>query len=118
MIHTHNFLKINRERTGLSLQDMASIIGYDTGNLSKIESGKLDANMKIALAYHLILKVPLEKLFKYQYPETIYDCMENAQRLKGELEKGYQTKTSAKRTMSLDIIVDRLEALHTQYANA
>ncbi len=118
MIQAQNFLKINRERTGVSLQDMAIIIGYDAGNLSKIESGKLDANMRVALAYHLILKIPLEKLFKYHYPEITFDCTERASGLKSMLEEGYPTTTVAKRIMSLDTIIDRLEGLHNQYANA
>jgi len=116
MINAQNFLKINRERTGISLQDMANIVGYDTGNLSKIESGKLDANMRVALAYHLILKIPLERLFKYHYPEITFDCMERASKLKNMLEEGYPTTSIAKRIMSLDVIIDRLEALHKQYA--
>ncbi len=118
MINAQNFLKINRERTGISLQDMASIIGYDTGNLSKIESGKLDANMRVAMAYHLILKIPLERLFKYHYPEITFDCMGRASKLKSMLEEGFITTSLNKRIVSLDIVIDRLESLHKQYANA
>ena len=118
MTNAQNFLKINRERTGLSLQDMATIIGYDIGNLSKIESGKLDANMRIALAYHLILKIPLERLFKYHYPEITFDCMERANDLKKNLESGFMTTSINKRVAHLDIVIDRLESLHNQYANA
>lgn len=118
MTNAQNFLKVNRERTGISLQDMATIIGYDVGNLSKIESGKLDANMRVALAYHLILKIPLERLFKYHYPGITYNCMQEASTLKRELEEGYTTKSTQKRITSLDIIIDRLESLHNQYANS
>ncbi|GGG24846.1 hypothetical protein GCM10011344_26870 [Dokdonia pacifica] len=118
MTNAQNFLKINRERTGLSLQDMATIIGYDVGNLSKIESGKLDANMRIALAYHIILKIPLERLFKYHYPEITFDCMERASKLKSVLEEGYPTTTVVKRITNLDIVIERLEGLHTHYASA
>lgn len=118
MIQAQNFLKINRERTGLSLQDMAHIIGYDIGNLSKIESGKLDANMHVALAYHLILKIPLERLFKYQYPEITYECLQRADRLKGLLSEGFTTPSIDKRIQQVDIILDRLNGLHKEYGKA
>lgn len=118
MIQAQNFLKINRERTGLSLQDMAQIIGYDIGNLSKVESGKLDANMRIALAYHLILKVPLERLFKYHYPEVTYQCLQRTDRLKELLSEGFTTPSIEKRIEKVDIILDRLNSLHQQYGTA
>lgn len=118
MIQAQNFLKINRERTGLSLQDMAHIIGYDVGNLSKVESGKLDANMRIALAYHLILKMPLERLFKYHYPEVTYECLQRAGRLKEQLSEGFTTPSIEKRLQQIDIIFDRLSGLHEQYGTA
>lgn len=118
MIQAQNFLKINRERTGLSLQDMAHIVGYDIGNLSKIESGKLDANMRIALAYHLILKIPLERLFKYHYPEITYQCLQRADRLKGSLSEGFTTPSIDKRLQQIEIILDRLNSLHQGYGKA
>ena len=118
MIQAQNFLKINRERTGISLQDMAHIIGYDIGNLSKIESGKLDANMRVALAYHLILKIPLERLFKYQYPEITYECLERADRLKELLSEGFTTPSIEKRLEQVEIILERLNSLHEQYGKA
>ena len=58
MTNVSNLLKSYRERTGISLQDMATIIGMDIGNLSKVEHHKLDVNILILFSYHIILKNP------------------------------------------------------------
>ena len=117
MINALHYLKTHRKRTGISLSDMASIIGIDVGNLSKVETGKLDPNLKIAFAYHLILKIPLERLFKNHYPEVTADCLENANKLKEKLIDSLTSPTIGKRIIFLDTIIDRLQSLNKGYEN-
>ena len=59
---------------GISLQDMATIIGMDIGNLSKVEHHKLDVNILILFSYHIILKIPIERLFKNHYIFRDVNC--------------------------------------------
>lgn len=47
-----NYLKTYRKRIGIALKDMAKIIGIDTGNLSKIEHGKMKISTEVLLSYH------------------------------------------------------------------
>ena len=46
-----NYLKTFRRRTGFLLQDMAEIIGMNSGNLSKIETGQVTPSFEVILAY-------------------------------------------------------------------
>lgn len=115
MFNALHYLKSYRERTGISLQDMARIIGIDTGNLSKVEHRKLEPNLIILFAYHLILKIPIERLFKNHYPEVMKSCLENAHQLKEKLMDGLTTPVIGKRIIILDTIIDRLTELYTPY---
>lgn len=117
MTQTLHLLKSFRERTGISLQDMASLIGMDTGNLSKVEHGKLEPNISILFAYHLILKIPIEKLFKNHYPNVIKNCLRHGLALKDKLLEAMETPHIGKRLILLDTIIDRLVALDESYGN-
>lgn len=116
MTNALHLLKEYRERTGVSLQDMATIIGMDTGNLSKVEHQKLDASILILLAYHIILKIPIEKLFKNHYPEITKNCLRNALALKDRLLDEMKAPHIDKRLILADTIVDRLVELDNAYA--
>lgn len=115
MTNTLHLLKSYRERTGVSLQDMATIIGIDTGNLSKIEHGKLDANILILFSYHLILKIPIERLFKNHYPQVTKNCLRNGLGLKNKLIEAMDSPKISHRLILLDTIIDRLVALDNGY---
>ncbi|MCI2229931.1 helix-turn-helix domain-containing protein [Polaribacter sp. MSW13] len=117
MFNALHYLKTYRERAGISLQDMARIIGMDIGNLSKVENEKLEASVRILFTYHLILKIPMERLFKNHYPEITKNCLDNAQTLKERLLDGMTTPTVGRRLITLDTIIDRLETLQLQYGS-
>ena len=116
MLNAFHLLKSYRERTGVSLQDMANIIGMDAGNLSKVEHGKLEPSIIILFAYHLILKIPIEKLFKNHYPEITKNCLRNGLALKDKLIDGMKSPHIDKRLILIDTILDRLVDLDNAYA--
>lgn len=115
MHKTLHFLKSYRERTGILLQDMAKIIGIDTGNLSKIEYGKLKPSVPVLLGYHLILKIPIEKLMKNHYPKVTKDCLRNALKIKEQIIETNSIHNHGKRITLLDIVIDRLVELDNMY---
>jgi DNA-binding XRE family transcriptional regulator len=110
-----HLLKSYRERTGVSLQDMATIIRVDVGNLSKVEHGKLQANMTVVLSYHIILNIPIEKLFKNHLPSITKECLRNALPLRDKLIENMKTPNIDHRLQLLDTIIDRLADLDTEY---
>lgn len=117
MTNALHLLKSYRERTGISLQDMANIIGVDVGNLSKVEHGKLEPNILIVLSYHIILKIPIEKLFKYHYPEVTKNSLRNGIALKDKLMEEMKAPHIDKRLILVDTIIDRLVDLDNNYEN-
>lgn len=113
-LHSVHLLKSYRERTGLSLQDMATMIGMDTGNLSKVEYGKLEPSITIILAYHLILKIPVERIFKYHCKEVIKNSLRNSLALKENLMEALNKPNISKRIVQIDTIIDRLVLLDSK----
>ncbi len=111
MTNALHYLKTFRKRTGLALQDMASLIGIDTGNLSKIENGKSESSVRVLLAYHLILKIPIEQLLKNHFSEVIKDSLRNAIALKDRLLNAMTEPNISHQIILIDTIIDRLVAL-------
>lgn len=112
-----NYLKTFRERTGFLLQDMASLIGMHSGNLSKIETGSVTPSIDVMLAYHLILKIPLERLFKNHFKECLHELVFRSENLEQELLDQKASKTIYKRLDLLKIIVDRIKDTQAVYEN-
>ena len=115
MTHSLHYLKTYRERSQISLQDMAKMIGIDIGSLSKIEKGNRQPQLKTILAYHLILRIPIEKLFKNQYAETIKGSLANAILLKDKLLEAMTSPEVSDRINGIDSIIDQLIELDAVY---
>lgn len=103
-----SYLQSFRKRRGLSLQDMAFIIGIDTGNLSKIETGKRTPSLMVALSYHAILDIPIETFFKNNFGDILNYCLRNALILKDKCVGELSTPKIDERIMLLDAIIDSL----------
>lgn len=112
-----NYLKTFRKRTDFLLQDMAEIIGMSTGALSKIETGQLPPNIDVVLAYHLIFKIPIERLLKNHFKEGVYEMLLRSEALEQRLLDEKASKPIYKRLDLLKIIIDRLKDLNTLYAD-
>ena len=115
MINAKNYLKSYRERTGVLLQDIAVIIGMNSGNLSKIENDKREMTLLAILGYHFTLDIPIEKLFKDHYPEVLNYSLRNSLKLKDELLDKMITPNISHRIILLDSIIDRLKDLGAKY---
>lgn len=115
MTNALHLLKSYRERAGVSLQDMATMIGMDDGNLSKVEHGKLQASMTIVLSYHIILNIPIEKLFKHHFSSITKECLRGGLLVREKLMENMKTPNIDHRLGLLDTIIDRLVELDTNY---
>ena len=115
MTNALHLLKSYRERTGISLQDITTMIGMDIWNLSKLEHGKLQASMTVVLSYHIILNIPIEKLFKNHYPSITKECLRNALSIRDKLIENMKTPNVDHRLQLIDTIIDRLVELDNNY---
>lgn len=113
-----NLLKSFRERTGILLQDMAMMINVDTGNLSKMEHGKTELSVRVLLAYHVILKIPIERLCKYYYPEITKNCLQGVYALEDALVVLPRNPKVKHRMSLMETIRKRLEELSNEFDEA
>ncbi len=116
-MNTFYHLKTYRERSGIALGDMAEIISIDIASLSKIEKGKRKPPLSIVLSYHFILGIPIEKLCKNKYTELLKNNTLQAVALKDRLLDAMTGPHISDRIKNIDIIIDQLVNVETQYAN-
>ena len=81
-----NYLKQARRGANLTLQDMAYLLDMDFSNLSKYETGKKQPPARVIIAYHIITKIPLKKLFKYSLLALIDEVSSKTTSLISQLE--------------------------------
>ena len=110
-----HYLKTYRERTGISLQDMAQMIGIDIGSLSKIEKRKRKPDINVLLSYHFILGISIDTLYKNQYKEIVKTNLSNATVLKDKLLEAMTSPKISKRITTIDTVIDQLVELKNTY---
>jgi transcriptional regulator with XRE-family HTH domain len=104
-----------RKSKNIPLKEMARILGVDTGNLSKVESGKLMPSIYHSIAYHVVLNIPIKQLVKKHYPIIIKECLRNALAYKDELMDELESPDIPKEIIRLDTIIDRLVEADSNY---
>lgn len=96
---------------------MARILGMKDATLSRIESGIITPNIEVILAYHLILGIPVTKLFKEHARLLIDLSLDTSLDLEQYLLDQKASPSISKRLDLLTIIIDRLKTLNNEYEN-
>lgn len=94
---------------------MAYMIGIDSGNLSKMEAGKREPSLLVIIAYHIILNIPVNNLFKNEWKETTTNCLRNTISLKDTLLEEMTTPKLNHTVILLDTIIDSLIEQEKKY---
>ena len=86
----HNYLRTSRRRVGLSLDDVAQLLGY-TGVKSATHTGRHEAGerlpmLHVALAYERIYGVAVKELYAGVYRQVEAEIRERARTLLAEVE--------------------------------
>ena len=115
MKNTLHYFKRYRKSKNVPLKVMARLLGIDTGNLSKMESGKLTPSIYHMIAYHVILNVSSKSLVKKHYPIITKECLRNAIAYKDELLEELESPDIPKDVIQLDTIIDRLVEADSNY---
>ena len=115
MKNTLHYFKRYRKSKNVPLKVMARLLGIDTGNLSKVESGKLMPSIYHMIAYHIILNVSTNQLVKKHYPIIAKECLRNAIAYKDELMDELESPDIPKDIIQLDTIIDRLIEVERSY---
>jgi transcriptional regulator with XRE-family HTH domain len=115
MKNTIHYLQRYRKSKNVPLKEMARLLGVDAGNLSKVESGILMPSIYHMIAYHVILKIPVQQLIKKHYPIITKECLRNAIAYKDELMDDLECPDITKEIIRLDTIIDRLVEADSSY---
>ncbi|MGY8910948.1 MAG: helix-turn-helix domain-containing protein [Flavobacteriales bacterium] len=106
-----NYLKQARRSANLTLQDMAYLLDMDFSNLSKYETGKKQPPARVIIAYHIITKTPLKKLFKYSLFGVIDAVSSKTTSLISQLEDEMATPKLKKRILALYEVLNNIGCL-------
>lgn len=103
------FLKQARKHTHLCLQDMAFVLDMDISNLSKYERGKLFAPSQVVLSYHILSKIPLERLLREEVKGTTVNIVQRVKSLLELIEKEEPSAKNRQRITALEQILERVD---------
>ncbi|HNP66274.1 MAG TPA: helix-turn-helix transcriptional regulator [Aequorivita sp.] len=106
-----SYLKQARRSANLTLQDMAYLLDMDFSNLSKYEMGKKTPPARVIIAYHIITKTPLNKLFKYRILGIIDTVTGRTTSLISQLEEETGTPKLKERISNLYEILNNIGCL-------
>lgn len=106
-----SYLKQTRRKANLTLQDMAYLLDMDFSNLSKYETGKKLPPARVIIAYHIITKTPLKKLFKYSVLGLIDTVSSKTTSLISQLEDEVTTPKLKKRIANLYEVLNNIGCL-------
>jgi transcriptional regulator with XRE-family HTH domain len=81
-----NYLRAHRKRSGLSQNDVASLVGTQTGaSISRHERFRRQPTLPTALAYELVFGIPAQELFPGVFEGVKKATLARANALAGEL---------------------------------
>jgi transcriptional regulator with XRE-family HTH domain len=70
MTHSSSYLRSHRKRSGMSLKEIARILGYlHSGEISRHERLTSVPSLRAALRYEALYQVPIRKLFPALFEE-------------------------------------------------
>ncbi len=108
----HNKMQYHRRRKHLQQNDILKLC--DIGNqitVSRYEHGERMPTLRSAIAYHLILDVPMEQLFPQLYQNLYQQIMEGAELLKVSLSEMNMTQLVAYKNQFLEDLTNRIGCL-------
>jgi transcriptional regulator with XRE-family HTH domain len=107
MINKTNLLKKCRKESNFVLQDVATLLDIDPGNLTRYESGKRLPTPEVLLTYHILFGASLIELMQPLYERVIKNMKQRSLRLIPQLI-AMQTPKSKQRVAYLQRLVNEL----------
>ena len=100
--HLHNYIRAHRRRLGLTQTDLAVILGQKSGsNVCKNERRRSEPNLRLAIAYSIILHVSVEQLFPGVYEKARSDLRSHIEASLQHLEKRPHTPSVRRRQQTI-----------------
>jgi transcriptional regulator with XRE-family HTH domain len=109
MTNKINLLKKYRTESNIILQDVATLLDIDQGNLARYESGKRSPTPEILLTYHILFGASLIEILQPLYKKVKSNMTQRSQRLIPQLI-AMQTPKSRYRVAYLQRLVNKLSS--------
>lgn len=101
-----NYLKTYRRKAGLTQDDMAYLLGCNSGaKVSRYEHFKARPSLTTALAYQTIFRIPAKELFPGIYQKVENEISERVRLLSGKLSDMRPTAGRVRRLDSIKQII-------------
>ncbi|MHB8522092.1 MAG: helix-turn-helix transcriptional regulator [Limisphaerales bacterium] len=97
-----NYLRSHRKRSGLSQDDVAMLLGDQSGaKVCRLERFRRQPTLRTALAFEAIYRVPVRELFAGQFQEVKREVHRRAEELTCTLGAAHQARGTARRLDAL-----------------
>lgn len=101
-----NYLRLYRKRLGLSQYEVAFLLGWDDGSQpSRYEHFSRMPELRTALAFAVIFRVPVQELFSGEYQKVERAVCRQAQLLKNRLAAVKPAQRTARKLAMLKMMV-------------
>jgi transcriptional regulator with XRE-family HTH domain len=82
-----NFLRAHRRRCGLSQRELGTLVGYpDDEQVARHENSVTVPPLRTALAYEIVLEIPVSKLFRQFHADIAEEIGRNLVGMKAHFE--------------------------------
>ena len=105
-----HYLKTCRKRVGLSQDDIAYLLGFESGaHVSRYERYRRSPGFRMALALCVIFQTPPRDLFGGEYQKVEQDIRRRAKRLAGRLAADKPDQLTHRKLAFLKTIISAAE---------
>lgn len=104
-----NYLRSRRKSIGLSQEEIAFLLGFDSSHISRYERFARSPGFKIAIAFEVIFKIPIRLLFSGDYRIIENGIRVRAKRLVRRLKKQKPNHLNGQKLAHLQKIIGDME---------
>ena len=106
-----SYLRTYRKRTGFSQEEIASLLGCQSGaKVSRYEQGEREPNLRAVFAYEVIFRAPASLLFAGMYEKVERGVRERARLLADRIADAKPDRTTSQKLAILESLAAGLDA--------
>jgi len=116
MARLPNYLKTYRRRAGLSQDEVAFLLGCQSGaKVSRYERRSRQPSLETALAYEAVLGVPARELFAGVYEKVEEEIKKRARLLSGNVSAAQTNRETERKMKALSMLTCQSESEPSDY---
>lgn len=104
-----NYLRARRKSAGLSQEELAFLLGFHSSHICRYERFRRTPGFKIAIAFEVIFKAPIQALFLGDYIAVEKTIFRRVKRLVTRLKKRKANRLTNRKLAHLKQIIGEME---------